>query len=114
MYYKLTNKMGRYFNLCANTTLSLFNALIKPILLYHSDFWGCLKMPQNNPIENTHIRFCKEHLGVPKQTTNIGVLLELGRVPIMFHGIKKSIKNWSRIHITANANEIVLKGQIVP
>ena len=65
-------------------------------------------MPKNKPIENTHIRFCKELLGVQKQITNIRVLLELGRVPIMFHGIKNSIKNWSGIHITGNGNEIVL------
>ena len=107
-YYTLKNKMDRYFMLCPTTTLHLFDTLIKPILLYNSDFWGCLKMPKNNPIENAHIRFCKELLGVQRQTTNIGVLLELGRIPIMIYGIKNCIKNWSRIHILGKANEIVL------
>ena len=97
-YYTLTNKMDRYFMLCPTTTLHLFDTLIKPILLYNSDFWGCLKMPKNNPIENAHIRFCKELLGVQRQTTNIGVLLELGRIPIMTYGIKNCM-NGSRIHI---------------
>ena len=69
-------------------TLHLFDTLIKPILLYNSDFWGCLKMPANNPIEIMHMRFCKELLGVQKQTSNTGVLLELGRVPLMIHGKK--------------------------
>ena len=108
-YYILKNKMGQYFRLCPSTTISLFNALIKPILLYNSDFWGCLKIPQNNPIENVHTRFCKELLGVQKQTTNIGVLLELGTIPIMLYGKKNCIKNWSRIHTTGKANKIVLK-----
>ena len=107
-YYTLKSKMDRYFMLCPTTTLHLFDTLIKPILLYNSDFWGCLKMPKNNPIENAHIRFCKELLGVQRQTTNIGVLLELGRIPIMIYGIKNCIKNWSRIHILGKANEIVL------
>ena len=51
-YHKLKTKMGHYFRLHPAITLSLFDALIKPILLYSSDFWGCLKMPKNNPIEN--------------------------------------------------------------
>ena len=107
-YYTLKNKMDRFFMLCPTTTLHLFDILIKPILLYNSDFWGCLKMPQNNPIENAHMRFCKELLGVQRQTMNIGVLLELGRIPIMLYGIKNCIKNWPRIHILGKANEIVL------
>ena len=65
-------------------------------------------MPKNNPIENAHMRFCKELLGVQRQTPNIGVLLELGRIPIMHYGKKNCIKNWSRIHILGKANEIVL------
>ena len=37
----------------------------------------------NNPIENVHsIQFCKDLLGVHRQTSNIGILLELGRMPI--------------------------------
>ena len=65
------------------------------------------KVPVNNPIENAHMKFCKDLLGVQRQTSNIGVLLELGRMPIMLHGRKHCIKNWGRIHITRRANEIV-------
>jgi len=61
-YYSLKNKMGRYFMLCPSTSLHLFDSLIKPILLYNSDFWGCHKMPANNPIDNAHMRFCKEFI----------------------------------------------------
>ena len=100
--------MGHYFRLYPEVTISLFDALIKPILLYVSDFWGCLKMPTNNPIENTHMRFCKDLLGVQRQTTNIGVLLDLGMVPIMLYGRKNCIKNWYRIHILGRTNDLVL------
>lgn len=40
---------------------------------------------------------CKQILGVQKQTTNIGVLLELGRVPMCIYAAKAAIKNWERI-----------------
>ena len=54
------------------------------------------------------MRFCKDLLGVQRQTSNIGVLLELGRVPIMLYGKKNCIKNWGRIHIQGKANQVVL------
>ena len=100
--------MGHYFRLHPTITLQLFDTLIKPILLYNSDFWGCLKIPLSNSIENTHMRFCKDLLGVQKQTSNIGVLLELGRTTIMLYGKKNCIKNWGRIHIQGSANKILL------
>ena len=108
-YNKLKQKMGHHFRLHPMTTISLFESLIKPILLYSSDFWGCLKMPNNNPIENMYMKFCKTLLGVQKQTPNIGVLLELGAVPIMFFGVKNCLKNWDRIHKKKEANSILLK-----
>ena len=29
------------------------------LFIYAADFWGCLKLPRNSPIENVHLRFCK-------------------------------------------------------
>ena len=55
-----------------------------------------------------YTRFCKELLGVQKQTTNIGVLLELGRVPLILFAKKNSIKNWVRIN-TGKANQVLLE-----
>ena len=66
-------------------------------------------MPSNNPIENFFMKFCKALLGVQKQTTNIGVFLELGAVPIMFFGVKNCLKNWHRIHRLGEANAVLLK-----
>ena len=108
-YYKLKHKLGLHFRLYPSTTISLFESLIKPILLYSSDFWGCLKMPKNNPLEIMYMKFCKELLGVQKQTSNTGVLLELGAVPLMFYGVKNCLKNWHRIHKKSEANSMVLK-----
>ena len=46
-------------------------------------------------------------LGVQKQTTNHGVLLELGRTPLYIQAAKQAIKNWERIRIS-KANPLLL------
>ena len=81
--------MGNAFRQDIITSLELIDSLIKPILLYMSDFWGRLKLPKANSIDNLHM-ICKQLLGVQRQTTNIGVLLELGRVPLCIY----MLYNW--------------------
>ena len=102
----MKTKLGPFFRKHITISLHLFDTLIRPILMYASDFWGCLKLPKNNPIENVHMRFCKELLGVQKQTNNMGVLLELGRIPLNIFGKKLCVKNWERIALQ-KANDIV-------
>ena len=96
-YMAMKSKLGACFRDHVADTVSLFESLVKPILLYGSDFWGCLKLPNNNPVENLHMQFCRQVLGVQKYTTNYGVLLELGRVPLVLEARKLSLKNWDRI-----------------
>ena len=76
--------------------------------MYMSDFWGGLQAPDEkyNPIEKLHFMACKQILGVQKQTTNIGVLLELGRIPLQNFARKAAIKNWERIK-TGKINAIL-------
>ena len=52
------------------------------------NFGGALKLPKNNPIGTFYISFCKQLLGVHRQTTNNGVLLELGQVPLSIYAKK--------------------------
>ena len=106
---KIMKKQGFLFRKSPLINLKLFKALVEPILLYASDFWGILKHPQNNPIENVHMSFCKQLLGVQKQTTNIGVLLELGLIPLKLFAIKNAIKNWGRIASKTQCNDMVIK-----
>ena len=89
--------MGEAFNGDVLTALNVYDSMIKPILLYASDFWGCLKLPQNNSIEICHLKVLKQILGVHKQTTSLGVLLELGRTTLDIDCIKLGVKNWERI-----------------
>ena len=106
-FMKMKNNLGPSFNQDILSSLSLIDSLIKPILLYASDFWGCLKLPNNNPIENLHMMMCKQILGVQKQTTNIGVLLELGRIPLSLWALKFAVKNWERIRM-GQGNEVLI------
>ena len=96
-WYKVKGKLGIHFRKYTNHMNVIFRNLIQPILLYCSDFWGCLKPPKNNPIELFYNMFNKQILGVHKKTTTIGVLLELGKTPIQQLAIKFAIKNWERI-----------------
>ena len=118
-FMKLKRDLGT-FNQNVSTALLLFNSLIKPIILYCSDFWGPLKIPKptsagdlydymskSSPVEKLYSSICKQTIGVQKQTTNIGVLLELGVVPLFLYSIKFSIKNWERIR-NGNANPFLL------
>ena len=50
-FSKLRGKLGTSFRGCPLVTLKLFKSLVEPILLYASDFWGVLKMPDNNPVD---------------------------------------------------------------
>ena len=105
-FMKMKTKLGPRFRKFPLITIKLFDTLIKPILLYASDFWGILKLPKNNPFETLFYSFCKQLLGVQKQTTNIGVLLELGLVPLKLYARKNALKNWNRIAKLKKANSI--------
>ena len=100
-FYELKNSIGEFFRTNIKITIHLFDSLIKPILLYMSDFWGGPKSPveNRNPIEKLHFMACKHFLGVQKQSTNIGVLLEPGRIPLQHFAVKAAIKNWERIKL---------------
>ena len=104
-FLQIKNKMGEYFRLKPNISIKLFNTLVKPVLLYMTDLWGCLKMPKNDPIDALQIKFLNQLLGVQTQTTNIGVLLETGELPLSIFAKKNSIKNWTRI-IRNKANKL--------
>ena len=95
---KMRKSLGMFFQHSISNTIHLYTYVIRPILLYCCDFWGCLKLPKNNPIERFHTMFCKSLLGVRKQTNNEAVLQELGLLPISIHATKIAMRNWERIH----------------
>ena len=106
--FKIKNKMGEHFRTNPSITIKLFNSLVRPILTYMAELWGCLKMPKNDPISNFQMKFLKELLGVNIKTTNTCILLETGEIPLNIFAKKLCIKNWVRINKgTANIPLIV-------
>ena len=95
-FAKMKSTLGALFRHDVANSIHLYNYLVKPILTYCSDFWGCLQ-PKENPIEKAHRMFCKHLLGVRKQTNTEGVLQELGMLPLSLYAIKSVTKNWERI-----------------
>ena len=106
-FMKIRTDLGVSFGQDVPLCLSLLDTLIKPILLYASDFWGCFKLAKSNPLENLYMRILKQVLGVQRQTTNVGVLLELGRHPLSFEARRLAIKNWERIR-AGRANPLLV------
>ena len=103
---KMRSSLGILFRHNINNTIHLYNYLVKPILTYCSDYWGCLQ-PKNNPIEKIHLMFCKNLLGVRKQTNTEGVLQEIGMTPLAIFALKSVVRNWERIRQN-NANSILI------
>ena len=85
--------------------------MVKPILLYASDFWGCHKLPVNNPIDRLFNSVCRQMLGVQKNTSTIGVLLEVGRVPLSLSSVKATVKNWEMLRVGKDTPLILLSYQ---
>ena len=91
--------------------LRIFDAVVKPILTYCSEIWGAFGIKKDKytdllshllsydkyPYEKLHIKMCKQSLYVPKRTSNIGCLAELGRVPIMASITTAILKYYVRI-----------------
>ena len=95
--FKIKNKMGEQYRSNPGITIKLFNTLVKPILMYMAELWGCLKAPKGDPVDTFQMKFLKELLGVNIRTTNACVLLETGEIPLSFLAKKLCIKNWTRI-----------------
>ena len=70
-----------------NTYLTLFDTQIKPIILYACEAWADsikgniddVTLLTKNKLETFQISIFKQLLGVSRKTTNLAMLLELGR-----------------------------------
>lgn len=88
-----------------NTYLTLFDTQIKPILLYACEAWADsingniddASILTKNKLETFQISIYKQLLGVSRKTTNVAVLLELGKHPISTYMHYQAIKYFSRL-----------------
>ena len=87
--------------------LKLYEACVKPILLYCSEVWSLELVKEFNENvesrfekiipEKIQVKFCKYTLGLHKTATNNAVRGELGLYPLAISGIKNTINFWQHI-----------------
>ena len=65
-----------------NILMKLFNAVIKPILMYNAEIWGVMDAKL---LEKICLKFYKFILGVSQRSTNTAIYCELGILPFSFH-----------------------------
>ena len=89
-----------------NTTMHLFDHIVKPVLLYGAEIWADSIFSKNDNIYNAlkneiveqcHIKYCRYILGVNKKAPNLGVYGDTGRFPITINAAASVIKYWHRL-----------------
>lgn len=98
-----------------NTSLHLYDHLIKPIVLYGSEIWGVFKtnsaackkdkmgtfvmdeIYNNNIADKSQVRYLKYILGVNRHSSNLAVISETGRYPMYFSIILSIVKYLYRL-----------------
>ena len=73
---------------------TLFDAKVKPILLYASELWGVNEMIE---IERVHLFALKRFLNVSQHCSNSIVYSESGRYPLFICSQMRSLKFWLRL-----------------
>ena len=104
--------MKRLFSNSDTTTITtknkLFDALVKPILLYGCEIWGPELLSykthfDKSTIEEVHIKFCKQTINTPWYIENIACRAELGRYPLSIDIEASIFSYWLRLqHETVN------------
>ena len=86
------------------TKLSLFDALVLPIIMYGSEVWGIYGYKE---VDRLHLKFCKHVLGVKSQSSNVAVLGELGRFPLSIICKERSINYW--LNVKKNPHSLIYR-----
>ena len=84
------------------TRNKLFDALVKPVLLYGCEIWGPELLSykthfEESTIEQVHIKFSKQTLNVPWYTENKACRAELGRYPLSIDIKASLLCYWQRL-----------------
>ena len=78
----------------------LFDAQVKPMLLYAAEVWG---MCEFEMIESVHMFACKRLLNVSNKTPNTMIYGETGRHPLYADSMARSLNYWFRLQKVANS-----------
>jgi hypothetical protein len=78
--------------------LRLFDALVRPVMLYGIEMWGPHSLGQvDAPFEREHRSFLRRIIGVRHGTPSAVVLAELGRYPLTVLATLQVCKYWNRL-----------------
>jgi len=103
--FRLKCYMIKFPNMSVSHKLDLFDKLIEPIISYGSEVWG---MNEATKLERIHMQFCKQILGVKRQTQNSFIYGELGRYPLKIKRLLRVIKYWIKIINCSNEKYVKL------
>ena len=112
---------SNYRIISLKSLLKIFDCVIKPILLYGAEVYGCglvkldklylktndTKVFENNKLEKVCNKFYRFILGVHSKASNIGIKGELGRYPVLIDSIASNIRYWNKIVTERDKNSIV-------
>ena len=87
-------KRIKSLSLSPDIALKLFDTLVKPVVLYGAEVWGCENCDIVNKVK---LRFCKYILHVHKSTCSNMVYGELGETPLYIDIKCKMILYWTRL-----------------
>ena len=99
------------FNIPVKTSISLFHALIAPIILYGAENWSTLSDKKlksftidrafdndnKSKVNSIHKKFLKYILGINKSSPTLAVMGDTGEVPLLIKGYRLMINFWHRI-----------------
>ena len=105
-WFSISNILYQHKKLAVKEALQLFDSLIRPILLYASEFWLPFLIPKkgfdnvNNLMKSwesfqpeiLNQKVCRLLLSVHKRCSRLAVLGELGRYPVFVPAIKLCLK----------------------
>ena len=78
--------------------LRLFDALVRPVMLYGIEVWGPHSLGQvDAQFERVHRSFLRRLIGVREATPSAVVLAELGRYPLMVLATVQVCRYWNRL-----------------
>ena len=84
-----------------NVMFKLFNTVVKPILIYGSDVWGCNRNG-TSMLDKVMLRFCRCFLNVKATTSNIMVYGECGMLPPSLYCNVSAMCYINRLHHMPN------------